>query len=61
MSATLETTERYFPIEYQLEGKPEWRTATTLSTDKTGALQNFLSDYSPSMGTVTAVRISTNN
>jgi hypothetical protein len=50
-------TKRYFPIEYQLEGKLEWRTATTLSTDKTSALQNFLTDFSPSHGIVTAVRI----
>jgi hypothetical protein len=58
MSTKINTaTERYFPIEYQLEGKSEWRSATTLSTDKTSALRNFLIDYSPSMGTIVGVRI----
>jgi hypothetical protein len=57
MSTKLDTTEHYFAIEYQLEGDSEWRSATTLSTDKTRALQNLLTDYSPSMGVVTAVRI----
>ena len=48
---------RNFTIEYKLVGRAEWRDGITLGADETGAIANFLSDYSPSMGTIREIRV----
>ena len=47
---------KYFDLEYQLDHKEEWRPAMSLGVNEAEAIANFTGDYSPSMGTVTAVR-----
>ncbi len=49
--------EKYFEIGYLLRGQKEWKSGHTLSTDEQGAISNFLTDYSPSMGTIVGVHV----
>jgi hypothetical protein len=53
----MEAEERYYQLEFLLRGKTEWYPGMTLATDEQDAIRNFLSDYSPSMGTIVAVRV----
>lgn len=53
----MKTAQRYYHLEFLLRGKTEWYPGMTLATDEQDAIRNFLSDYSPSMGTIAAVRV----
>jgi hypothetical protein len=53
----MKTEQRYYQLEFLLRGKTEWYSGMTLATDEQDAIRNFLSDYSPSMGTIVAMRI----
>jgi hypothetical protein len=53
--------ERFFDIEYLLDGESEYQWGMTLATDETDALRNFCVDYSPSMGQIVAIRMASQN
>ena len=48
---------KYFDLEYQVNHEDKWRPAISLGYTPAEAIANFAGDYSPSMGTVTAVRV----
>ena len=52
----MEAQKYYFDLEYQINHQAEWRPAMSLGGSEAEAISNFATDYSPSMGTVTAVK-----
>jgi hypothetical protein len=52
----MKTQKHYFDLEYQINYQADWRPAMSLGESEAEAISNFAMDYSPSMGTVTAVR-----
>jgi len=49
---------RYWPVEFRLLEKPrKKRTGVTLGINQADALSNFLVDFSPSFGTIVAIRV----
>ena len=52
----MEAQMYYFDLEYQINHQSGWRPAMSLGESEAEAISNFATDYSPSMGTVTAVR-----
>lgn len=47
----------YFDLKYQLEGESRERKGMSFGHDAHDAMQNFLSDYSPSFGRISAIRV----
>ena len=48
---------QYWPVEFLLVGKPEYYPGICLGTDAQDAIKQFLENYSPSMGTIMAIRV----
>jgi hypothetical protein len=48
---------QYWPIEFLLVGKANYYPGVCLGTDPQDAIKTFLENYSPSMGTIKAIRV----
>lgn len=48
---------QYWPIEFLLVGKTSYYPGICLGTDAQDAIKQFLENYSPSMGTIMAIRV----
>jgi hypothetical protein len=48
---------QYWPIEFLLVGKANYYPGVCLGTDPPDAIKTFLENYSPSMGTIMAIRV----
>lgn len=44
-------------IEFLLAGKADWYPGSALGTDAQDAIETFLENYSPSMGTIVGIRV----
>jgi hypothetical protein len=48
---------QYWPIEFLLVGKANYYPGVCLGTDPQDAIMTFVENYSPSMGTIKAIRV----
>jgi len=48
---------QYWPIEFLLVGKANYYPGVCQGTDAQDAIKTFLENYSPSMGTIMAIRV----
>jgi len=48
---------QYWPIEFLLVGKADYYPGICRGTDAQDAIKQFLENYSPSMGTIMAIRV----
>ena len=48
---------QYWPIEFLLVGKTNYYPGICLGTDAQDVIKTFLENYSPSMGTIMAIRV----
>jgi len=48
---------QYWPIEFLLVGKENYYPGVCQGTDAQDAIKTFIENYSPSMGTIKAIRV----
>jgi hypothetical protein len=48
---------QYWPIEFLLVGEANYYPGVCLGNDPQDAIKTFLENYSPSMGTIVAIRV----
>jgi len=54
---TMSKEPQYWPIEFLIVGKADYYPGVCQGTDPQGAIKTFLENYSPSMGTIMAIRV----